>query len=306
MTQEGVEYLAETFQTRRKEQHHSRIADLDEVRENDWNLSVPRYVDTTEPETPVSVEKKVKDIEKLEKEVEDLSKELDLYTSAVINGGPDYSEGEYKEVKLGPVTTQIPIRWELKPVSEIFEIRKEGYSPDDSEETVYLYSMPAYDKGQEPVETVEKEVGSKKYHVPENTILFPKLNIRKRRFWRVNHNHEKKAICSTEFWPLVPKIDVCLDFYHQYFDSSEFMRNPKVSTSSSTNSHKRVKEGSFKNVKLPVPPISEQQRIATILTKTDNKMSLIKELVEHLNELKRGLMQDTLTGSVRVPPDVIK
>lgn len=184
-------------------------------------------------------------------------------------------EGEvregYKRVQLGPKEVEIPVEWEIKPVTELFDIRKEGYSPSDTDEPVWLYSMPAFDDEQEPIQTTAKEIGSKKYHVPNDTILFPKLNIRKRRFWRVQHNHDETVVCSTEFWPLIPPTDLCLDYYQIYFNSSVFMRNPKVSTSSSTNSHKRVKEGSFNRVKLPVPPQPEQRRIAAVLSLSTRK-----------------------------------
>ncbi|WP_157533016.1 N-6 DNA methylase, partial [Haloferax profundi] len=42
LTQDGVDYLAETYLTGREEDHHSRLVGLDEIEENDWNLNVPR------------------------------------------------------------------------------------------------------------------------------------------------------------------------------------------------------------------------------------------------------------------------
>lgn len=32
------------------------MVDVDEIRENDFNLNIPRYVDTVEPEEPVDME----------------------------------------------------------------------------------------------------------------------------------------------------------------------------------------------------------------------------------------------------------
>jgi type I restriction enzyme M protein len=32
------------------------VVDVDEIRENDFNLNIPRYVDTVEPEEPVDME----------------------------------------------------------------------------------------------------------------------------------------------------------------------------------------------------------------------------------------------------------
>jgi type I restriction enzyme M protein len=84
LTEEGVEYLAETFLTGREEAHHSRLVDMDEIEENDWNLNVPRYVDTTEPEEPIDVSETLQELDRLAKErrktdakLQEYMKELD-------------------------------------------------------------------------------------------------------------------------------------------------------------------------------------------------------------------------------------
>ncbi|NOS54578.1 type I restriction-modification system subunit M, partial [Acinetobacter baumannii] len=52
------------------------LASFDEIKENDFNLNIPRYVDTTEPEKPVDVVKVVADIKKNDEEIARLSSEL--------------------------------------------------------------------------------------------------------------------------------------------------------------------------------------------------------------------------------------
>jgi len=206
----------------------------------------------------------------------------------------------YKRIKLGPREITLPVNWGIRPVGELFEIEKISFDPDEIEpgSEVMLYSMPAYDSNKEPVQTLASEIGSRKYRVPDDTILFPKLNIRKRRFWRVRHNHELPAICSTEYWPLLPQTSLELDFYHYYFDSYEFISNPKVTSASSTNSHKRVKQASFEKLRLPVPPLAEQRRIADILSTVDEQIQQTDKIINNSKELKRGLMQDLLRPHV--------
>jgi type I restriction enzyme S subunit len=200
----------------------------------------------------------------------------------------------YKQVQVGPKKVIIPSEWDMRPIGELFDIKKESFDPDDlpPDTEVRLYSMPAFDDGREPVRTSPSEIGSKKYHVPEDTILFPKLNIRKRRFWRVEQTSEQPSVCSTEFWPLIPQVSLCLDFYLYYFDSYEFMSDPKITSSSSTNSHKRVREQSFRKLQVPVPPIPEQRRIAEVLSTVDERIQEAVGTIEKAEELKRGLVQD--------------
>lgn len=79
MTEEGVQHIAETFHEWREKEHHSRIVDLEEIEENDWNLNVPRYVDTTEPEEPIDVEHKLDELEELEQKRRETDKQLQQY-----------------------------------------------------------------------------------------------------------------------------------------------------------------------------------------------------------------------------------
>ncbi|WP_254810625.1 restriction endonuclease subunit S [Natronosalvus amylolyticus] len=212
-------------------------------------------------------------------------------TSEVALGDP---RDGYEIVQLGPREIMLPEDWEIYPVKELFEIEKNSFDPSglDSGSEVMLYSMPAYDSGQEPIQTLASEIGSKKYRVPKDTILFPKLNIRKRRFWRVKQDHSLPAICSTEYWPLLPKRSLELDFYHYYFGSYEFTSNPKVTSASSTNSHKRVKQSSFEKLRLPLPTLPEQRRIADILSTVDEQIQQTIEIIEKRGELRKGLLQE--------------
>jgi len=79
LTQEGVEYLAETHLTGGEEIHHSRFVDLEEIEENDWNLNVPRYVDTTEPEEPIDVSEKLRELDKLAEDRQKTTAKIQQY-----------------------------------------------------------------------------------------------------------------------------------------------------------------------------------------------------------------------------------
>jgi type I restriction enzyme M protein len=75
----GIEKIAETYRGLEEEDHFSRLVPLEEIEENDWNLNVPRYVDTTVPEEPVDVAEKKRDLRRLEEKRERISSELDRF-----------------------------------------------------------------------------------------------------------------------------------------------------------------------------------------------------------------------------------
>jgi len=53
-------------------------------------------------------------------------------------------------------------------------------------------------------------------------------------------------------------------------------------------------------IKIPFPPLKEQKKIATILTKADQKIEILKAKKEQYQILKTGLMQKLLTGEIGV------
>lgn len=55
LSQENVDTLAEAYKKYEEKERFSHIADLEEIKKNDWNLNIARYVDTTEPEEPIDV-----------------------------------------------------------------------------------------------------------------------------------------------------------------------------------------------------------------------------------------------------------
>ena len=53
-------------------------------------------------------------------------------------------------------------------------------------------------------------------------------------------------------------------------------------------------------IQIPLPPLPEQHRIASILSQIDEAIEKEQEYKEKLERIKKGLMEDLLTGKVRV------
>ncbi|ABO34926.1 type I restriction-modification system, M subunit [Methanococcus maripaludis C5] len=74
-----IEKIVETYKNRQDIEKYSHVASLEEIRENDYNLNIPRYVDTFEEEEPVDLNQVKTDISKIEGELKDIQKEMDKY-----------------------------------------------------------------------------------------------------------------------------------------------------------------------------------------------------------------------------------
>ncbi|MDI3519099.1 MAG: type restriction enzyme subunit [Caldanaerobacter sp.] len=61
-----------------------------------------------------------------------------------------------------------------------------------------------------------------------------------------------------------------------------------------------VNKNRFSRIQIPLPPLHEQQRIASILSQIDEVIEKEQAYKEKLERIKKGLMEDLLTGKVRV------
>ena len=58
-----------TYRERLAEEKYSAVVPLSEIEENDYNLNIPRYVDTFEEEEPVDLQAVVTELRQLEEDM---------------------------------------------------------------------------------------------------------------------------------------------------------------------------------------------------------------------------------------------
>ena len=84
---EHIKKIVETYKDRKEIEKFSHLASLEEIKENDFNLNIPRYVDTFEEEERVDINEVAKEIKSLElqekevdKKIAEFCKELNIET----------------------------------------------------------------------------------------------------------------------------------------------------------------------------------------------------------------------------------
>ena len=84
-----------------------------------------------------------------------------------------------------------------------------------------------------------------------------------------------------------------------YYYVLEYM-GPYIKSVAGTQAVPLLNKTDFSNLLVPQPPLKEQCRITSTLTELDNKKSVLGEKRECYEILKKGLMQQLLTGRIRV------
>lgn len=69
LTNENIEKIIDTYANRKEIEKYSHLASLDEIKENDYNLNIPRYVDTFEEEEVIDLDKVSSELKALEIEM---------------------------------------------------------------------------------------------------------------------------------------------------------------------------------------------------------------------------------------------
>ncbi len=77
---EDIEKIVDTYQYRKEEDRYSRRVCMPEIVENDYNLNLPRYVSTREPEPDIDLHEVVKSIKQIDEKIHGVRNTLNKYT----------------------------------------------------------------------------------------------------------------------------------------------------------------------------------------------------------------------------------
>jgi len=79
LREQDLEKISQTYKDYKTIDKYSYVATMEDLEENEYNLNIPRYVDTFEEEEEVDIPAVQNEIEQLEKELADVRSEMDEY-----------------------------------------------------------------------------------------------------------------------------------------------------------------------------------------------------------------------------------
>ena len=79
LRQQDIDKIVNTYANREEIEKYSHKATLEEIEDNDYNLNIPRYVDTFEEEEPIDLDEVVSELRKINEEMKEVDAEIKKY-----------------------------------------------------------------------------------------------------------------------------------------------------------------------------------------------------------------------------------
>ena len=76
LKKETIDKIVNAYKERKNIDKFSNVITLEEIQMNDYNLNIPRYVDTAEAEPPIDLGNQIKKLNEIEREIKKSSKEI--------------------------------------------------------------------------------------------------------------------------------------------------------------------------------------------------------------------------------------
>ena len=244
-----------------------------------------------------TVDSQIDDTEKLIEKSKELKKGL---MQKLLTKGIGHSE--FKKTGVG----EIPVSWEVKKLSELTNKLTDGShsSPipvDDSnykictvanmrKNTLDISSATNISK-----EDYEKLINNGCYAENGDVLLSKDGTIGKTILY--SQENEKIVLLSSIAILKPMKEKLRGEYLNQYLQDSRTLT--RIVNTKTGSAIKRIVLRDINSLKIVVPKLKEQEKIAKILLSVDNEIEEYENKKQRLEYLKKGLMQQLLTGKIR-------
>lgn len=201
-------------------------------------------------------------------------------------------ETKFKHTDIGLV----PEEWEVKTLEEVSSFPTESILTSNIKTSEYVGTdnMVSDRGGILPFDNTLPYIRVR--HYVNNDILTSNIRPYLKKIWLSN----REGGCSSDVLVIRPKTNIVMpNFLFTVISSDNFFKysndNAKGTKMPRGDKHYILKYG------IPIPPLSEQRRIASTLMKVDALISNLDKLIQKKQAIKKGAMQELLTGRKRLP-----
>lgn len=207
----------------------------------------------------------------------------------------------YKQTKVGI----IPEDWKVVKLNDIFT--KSFYGTSESMNEIGKYPVLRMGNMQNGtliindlvyIDLEEKEF--KKYQLKKGDILLNRTNSYELVGKISLFDFDEDFISASYIVAYRPNQKILNSIFINNLLNTTYFQEKIKTLATKGVSQANINPTSFKEViKIPLPPLKEQEKIAEILTTWDEAIALHVKLIEEKEQLKIGLMQKLLSGEVR-------
>ena len=159
------------------------------------------------------------------------------------------------------------------------------------DEEFELWSIPAFDEGT-PEYALGSAIGSAKKQVNPNDVLLSRIVPHIRRSWVVTANAGNQRRIASGEWIIFRGADVYPDYLRHVLISDPFHVQFMGTVAGVGGSLLRARPEAVKLIKIPLPPLPEQRRIAGILDQADALRRLRRQSLSRLSDLGQAIFYE--------------
>jgi type I restriction enzyme S subunit len=207
---------------------------------------------------------------------------------------------EFKDTEIG----RIPKDWEVVKLGDIVEINRESKDPrkEVPNETFLYIDIESIEGGTGKIRNPKKILGRNapsraRRVVHENDVIMSTVRPYLKAFAIVPKEYDGQ-ICSTGFAVLS-----CKNVIFPYFLLNVLFWDNIIAQCNAMmvgGQYPALTQSHVSSIKVPLPSLSEQRRIAEILSTVDKKLELERNEKVKLERIKQVMMDLLLTGKIRV------
>lgn len=201
----------------------------------------------------------------------------------------------YKMTELG----EIPIEWQIKSINDICYVNPDTLSnkSDDSLSLEYIDIESVTTRRINEIKKLEfKDAPSRARRlIKRNDVIMSTVRPYLKAFAKINIEKDN-LVCSTGFAVLRAKKNINHEFLFQSILSDYYIQ--QLSNKMVGSNYPAVNSSDVRESNIILPPLEEQEKIASILSTVDEQIDNVDALIEKNKELKKGLMQTLLTKGI--------
>ena len=200
---------------------------------------------------------------------------------------------EFKQTEIG----EIPVKWIIKKLNEVATFSQGLQVPLENQYTESNNSnirfLRIVDYTQSSTEARYIDLVDNKYIVKVDEVVMVRYGATAGYVGR-----GMAGVIANNLFRISPEGILLNDYLYLFLKQEKIFNILNKSTGASAMP--AVNFSQVGNLKIAVPPLSEQRRICDIVNKIEESIVMNNQKLDKLLDIKKGLMQQLLTGQVRV------